>query len=368
MKVVTRTWAFQSEKQYGPLPEGYKYRSLCPAVGEVVGHRLMRTLGIGTAPSVEILETKEALHRDPRRWIFKPVKHDRLKASSPAEAEGRWVLLVEKIPRAITLSFLRKKYGIDAGKVEITTATADVKTSQSAVRTAAMLNDRSSGNDVVWVPTADALALNLAGLKRIIWEGKPELPTAEEFYSDFVPPEDWSAIKRAIAWDSAEMLAVHAARLFLGISIAHTSNVLVDRDGRLYSIDHEFCTATGGEDLVTLFEDIKSGTRAFEALRGVAQLSEEKLRELFEGLPGCPGRPAWFRWPLGSKEKTVAHYLKRLRLWKFGFEKLSRAQALSAPNQPPRHFRLSSRWARVSVKYLNLVKVEAEMLFGRIGG
>lgn len=318
MKAETRLWAFASEKKYAPLPEAYKYRSLCPVVGEIVGHRLMRALGIGTAPTVEIVETEEARRRDPRRWIFKPVKHDRLKVSSPEEAAkiARWVLVVEKIPGAIPLSFLRKKYGVDTGKVEITPA-------ENMVSQPLPHNLTMSGElNIVQVPLAAALTVKLTGLARLIWEGKPELPIANEFFADFVPPVDWSAIRRAIAWDSDQMLRIHSARLFLGVTVAHASNVLVDFEGRLYSIDHEHCTATDGDDLFVLFEDMKSGTRAFESLRGVAELSEEKLRALFEGL-SVPDGARWFRWPLGSKEKTVAYYIDRLRLWKLGFKKVS---------------------------------------------
>lgn len=312
MKSATRAWAFHSEKKFGPLPAAYNYRSLCPTVGELVGQRLMRALGIGTAPSVEILETKDAVRRDPRQWVLKPVKSGRLKACSLEQLEKidcRWTLLVEKIPHAIPLSFLRKQYGVDSEKIEITTA-------ENAIPPPTDTITLSTGVGTITLPARGITAF-------IIWAGKLELRNAAEFYSDFLQPTDWSAVRHAIAWDSSEMLAIHAARLFLGCSMAHTSNVLVDPEGRLYSIDHEFSIATDGDDLYILFNDIKCGTRAFEALRGVAELTEEKVRELFEDLP-VPSGARWFRWPLGSKEKTVEYFLTRLRLWKLGFEKVSR--------------------------------------------
>lgn len=80
--------------------------------------------------------------------------------------------------------------------------------------------------------------------------------------------------------------------------------------------------AGGGDDLRTLFNDIEPNTRAFEALRGVAELSEEKLRGLFENLP-IPAGTRWFRWPLGSQEKTADYYAERLRFWKQRFEEMA---------------------------------------------
>jgi hypothetical protein len=308
MKSAVMHWARSAEKKYGKLPDAYLYRSLQPAAAEIIGCKFMRALGIGTAPSVEILETKEALRRDPSQWIFKPIGRDRLKVCAPERIESRWTLVVQKIPRAIPLSFLRTHYGIDTGRIAF-----------------APIEDRPeldlSGCGMVW----DLLPRLRGGwievrekISDIIWNGKAELQNAHEFFSDFVPPEDWSAVRRAIAWDSDQMLAIHAARLFLGMSIAHLSNVLVDPEGRLYSIDHEFCSATDGEELRILFDNVKPGTRASKALRGVAELTEEKLRELFDDLPVPPG-VRWFCWPMGSREKTVEHYLERLRLWKQRF-------------------------------------------------
>jgi hypothetical protein len=320
MKTATMTWAFLAEKKYGILPSAYAYRSLHPAVGEIVGYRLMRALGIGTAPSVEIVESEEARRRDPRKWIFKTINaDDRLKVCPVEEIGkmGRWILLVQKIPKACPLSFLRKQYGVDAGKVEF--ASVEDLTSSTMCKST-IIFAKPPGNGPALVP----FLINFETIRRAIWaDDKPEVPNSADFYSDFVPPENWSAVRRAMTWDSDQMLAIHSARLFLGMSVAHLSNVLVDPEGRLYSIDHEFCSATDAEELRILFDNVKPGTRAFEALRGVAQLSEEKLRELFEGLP-APDWTRWLRWPLGSKEKTVAYHLERLRLWKALFENASK--------------------------------------------
>jgi hypothetical protein len=118
------------------------------------------------------------------------------------------------------------------------------------------------------------------------------------------------------------MLAIHAARLFLGATTAHTSNILVDAEGHLYSIDHEYCSRTDGEELRILFDNIKRDTDAFNALRGVAELHEETLRGFLEDLP-VPAGVRWFKWPLGSREKTIDYYLNRLRLWKARFEEMA---------------------------------------------
>jgi hypothetical protein len=204
----------------------------------------------------------------------------RLKAQFLKPWLAEWVLLVEKIPCSISLFYLRKFYNVAAEK--------------PFSMPLSLIPDQFSP---FWAFT------------KTLWLGKCQVPNAREFYADFKPPEDWSAVKRAIAWDSDQALAIHAARFFLSATTAHSSNLLVDAEGNLSTIDFEYCARTPGDELKKLFENVIPGTRAFEALRPVAELRNWDIRGLFDDLP------EWVWWPLGSKEATVEHYLSRLRKW-----------------------------------------------------
>ena len=257
-------------------------RSLHPIAGEIIGHRLMRLLGIGTAQCVKIVDASEALRRDPLKWILKTIMGDRLEGQFFGHPVAKVVVLVEKIPSAIPIFYLRQFYGIGAEACPVS------------------------------VPTYPGAQENLDTVERIrqrLWLGKDQVPKAREFYADFSPPADWSSVKRAIQWDSEAALAIHAARLYLCTSTAHSANILVDAEGCLYTIDFECCTQPPKDDLDKLFSNISPRTHAFESLRPISKLSKWEVDELFEGFP------EWVEWPLDSKEATVGHYIERLRKW-----------------------------------------------------
>ena len=271
-------------------------RSIHPAAGEVVGWRLMQLLGIGTSPCTEIVEGEEAIRRDGSQWVRKTMIGSRVRSQPWGSTIGRparWVILSQKIPRAITVHYLRKFYGIDRGQSPVS-----------------FLNRE----EVVASDNSNPFSRFVTRL----WLGKDSLPNAQEFYADFSPPADWSAVRQAIEWDSNQVLAIHAARLFLCTTAAHTSNLLVDPEGGLYTIDFEYCARTAGEELDKLFANVVPGTRAFESLRPISKVREREVAELFEELP------EWIEWPLGSKEQTVEHYTERLRKWKRLFEARSK--------------------------------------------
>ena len=255
--------------------------SLHPVMGELVGARLMRLLGIGTS-NVEFVPAEEARRRNPREWVVKTITGGRLKIRTPGgKFQQPWVVVSEKIPRAISLFYLRRFYGIftNFGPVPL-------------------LSNFLPGDQFDrWEK-----------MRLRVWIGKDQLPSALDFYDDFKAPADWGPILKAIAWNSEPMLRIHAARAFVGTTFSHASNTLVDAAGRLYTIDMEFAVATTGDDLDRLFDNIVPETRAFEALRPIAELNEYEVAGLFDELPEVG-------WPLGSKEVTVEYYLSRLRKW-----------------------------------------------------
>jgi hypothetical protein len=333
MKIGLLNWACETEavefKRETNEATPWSGRSLHPVAGEIAGHRLMHLLSIGTAPSVEIVSAEEARQRSPARWIVKILVGGRLKIlrrDRPLERalipdrsiavdaipEDGYAVMVEKIPRAIPIFYLRAFHDIKAEfppAIAIDRRGADpdelVKEYLGQLR-----GIRIGENLRRFWNTPDDITESLA---EMVLLGKDQMPGPQEFYSDFEPPSDWSAIKAAIAWDSSLALRIHAARAFLATSFAHSSNLLVDPEGQLYTVDFEYCNWTDGEDIRLLFENVARGTRAFQALRDVAELTEAQLCGLFEDLP------SWIPWPLGSKERTISYYQARLNQWKSYF-------------------------------------------------
>jgi hypothetical protein len=248
------------EKDFASLkPE---QRVMSPFAAEIAAVKLLRLLGIGCAPRVMVVSGAEALALDPRKWILKGADGKvlvPLAALAPSP-----VLAVAKTPRAVPISFLRQHYGI----------APDIPVIES-----------------------DGMRFTMNG---IIWRGKPALAGAAEFYGDFRPPSDWSAILEAVSWDSAPMLKIHAARLFLGATTAHASNILVNAAAQLFSVDHADLAKTDGSEIDMLFEHVAKGTRAWDALYLIAALSEPIVEGIFA--------------------ETSDHYIARLRRWRRNVE------------------------------------------------
>lgn len=320
MKLDVAKWVLATESKFCAEEDALKHRALHPAMAEIAGMRLMRALGIGTAPSIKILEREQVqFEGNNREWVFKAIHGDRLRLITGPSEMPRWVLAVQKIPKAIPLSFLRRHYGIVGERWDLRLTDFPEFESLSPLEYMVLAIQVEQGrSDADYSRQHDPAFHTITD---VLYFGKKELPNAKEFYSDFCPPDDWTQIRRAIAWDSTQSLAIHAARLFFGATAAHPSNLLVDGSARLYSIDHELCVQTDGAELPWLFDSVKPGTRAFKALGRVAELTDEEVRGLFENPPEVAVGPAWFRWPLGSREKTEAYYRNRLHTWKWLFAK-----------------------------------------------
>lgn len=243
------------EKEFFTLrPE---QRVMPPFAAEIASARFLRLLGIGTAPHVMVMTSAEAAKLDRRNWIFKD-----------ADGKARWgnvggddnALAVARISGAVPLSYLREQFGISA---EIP-----------------VIEDGRT-------------RVTMGG---VLWKGKADPPNAGEFYADF-QPHWWerAKIREAIKWDSEPMLKIHAARLFLGCTTAHASNILVNAEGQLFSIDHADVARTDGSEIDLLFQNVRPGTVAFDALGMVARLPVVAVRDYGEAGP---------------------YYLDRLRKWK----------------------------------------------------
>jgi len=267
MKHATMMAALKIERDTAVLrPE---QRVMDPVVAELAGAKLMAALGIGHA-YCKVLSGAGARRLDPREWIIKSETEDGgLHACYEPEKFSQTVVASAKVPGAVPLSFLREHFGIDGGYPII---------------------------------NADEWGSGTWSMNGVIFKGKPAMPGAEQFFADFVLPAETSAIRAAVKWDSPGMLRIHAARLFAAMTCAHSSNILIDRDARLYSIDHADVARTSGEEIDLLFASVRPGTVAFDSLHIVCTLSELAVREIFP-------------------RETAGYYVQRLRKWRRNFSR-----------------------------------------------
>lgn len=190
MDIRLANFAVDTELKHQDLGVKGDRISMHPIVAEIIGAEVMRSLGIGAPSTVKVVEREEVESYDWNKWIFKTLTGGRLKVALSPSVLGRWSVAVAKIPGAIPLSYLRRKFGIDTAEIPFRFLGVDPRP--------------FLGIDGHWFP--------------VLHDGKPELPNADAFFADFEKPEDWSDVRRAIAWNSEQALAIHAARIFLGCS------------------------------------------------------------------------------------------------------------------------------------------------------
>ncbi len=279
MKTSLVDWA-------GTQPSLQTSRALDPLAAEIIGARFCKLLGIGTAEDVVLAGPIEAKAADRLQWVIKPVGADgRAKADHPIAAKN---LLIRKIPGAISVHALGEQFGVYGSRPHWTLE-----------------------NDPEYSP-ADFTKMRvfLTDASLLIHLGLESLNDPKGFFQDFHLPSDVRPIIEAINWNSEAMLAIHSARLFLGSTVAHSGNVLVDASGRLYSVDHELVTQTDHSEFKMLDRNVRHGSRAHRALKPIARIKEYQLEELFLGLP------AGVEWPLGSLEITLSYFRVRLAFWR----------------------------------------------------
>jgi len=288
MKRALVSWAIVGEKGGRARP------TLHRATAEIFGARVMKQLGIG-APEVELLPRNIAAQSP--NWLHKFTVDDR-------------VLVVKKILGAISLHYLALLHSVKSEpSVWVTEPPEDGGLLEQVIG----FDETPSSSSRVGTPGVRGLHLNI--MRTLLDRGKAnQVKNPVIFHRDFSLPEDVSGIRRAIAWDSEQRLAIHAARLLIGCSAAHGGNILVDSGAKLFSIDHETCTFsdTSG-DVEVLAEYIRRPSRAYSVVRRVAnQISTHDMDSLFDGLPDLP-------WPFGTKGATVSFFKQRIRLFQKTF-------------------------------------------------
>lgn len=283
---------------------------LNPFIAEFVSQGILRSLGIRTAP-VEILTVAEACNTKDVvvKWV-QPVtgvlKYDPEIEARAARGELADVLTEEPcllsrlVPKAASLSYIAKTFNlvkpiISQRVFDLTQAEASQLVLGETMTTWAKVSDKSDRD-----------------FAEII--GK-ECQSAEKFYEGFTPKNP-AKIREATAWNGQQFLSICAARVFIGCSAPHLSNVLCTDGGELVSIDHCTTLTDDGESVRMLFGHTRKNTPAFDSLRHVARLTEKDIQEAIAEVPRHPACGS----PLDALERNLKavenYYLAQLRLWK----------------------------------------------------
>jgi hypothetical protein len=282
-----------AENLANPSAEAMRLRkSMDPFVSEFFAQGVLRRLGIRTAPQ-KISTAKEArkLSADFVVKSASSVPMAKHLSWNPGEVPTGWCLVSQLVPHAATLDYISRKLIVGH----------DART--QFVRQCAgwyAMKDKAIDETI-------ARALE-----------KTCVP-ADIFFAEFKPtPTEIQNIKRAMALDGPQYLAICAARVFLGCSAPHFSNVLATKQGELISIDHARACFEDGEDLRNLFYFVDRGSEAFKILGLVAILTEDDIRECVSEIPKHPA--------VGSTNGLADYYVQRLQLWKqLGAEEMSSA-------------------------------------------
>jgi hypothetical protein len=273
-----RTFSEDRPNSADPLHQRMQREVMNPFVAEFFGAAIMRRLRIRTAEQT-ICSAKEArmLSAD---FVIKAASGEESSRNlswSPASVRNGFCLISRLVPEAASLDFVARKI--------VTSHSARAQFLRTCAR---MYNSQCE-------LTARAF-------------GKQCEP-ADKFYADFNPSSsEIERIKAAMSLDGIQYLKIAAARVFLGCSCPHFSNMLTTKDGQLISIDHCRSNFENGEDLRELFYFINRDSVAFAALSTVARLTEEDIRASVEEIPrhrAC-----------GSTNGLAEYFVERLRLWK----------------------------------------------------
>lgn len=274
--------------RYLGLPEAGR-RAVNPFWIEPFAQRILGRLGIRTAPT-RIMILGEARSLPDNTFIFKFARKTYADAALRADFLFRdrrampdlWCLGSKIITDAATVDFVGRKFGCDSGR--------DQSFPFSGMCAKAGKCSDSFGR-----------YLTAAILKK-------ECPAADTLYSKFDPSaEELRQIRAAVRWDGPQYLKICAARVFVGCSAPHNSNVLVTRSGELVSIDH--CTAyyEDGDDLRRLCRYVNPDSFSYRVLGEIAALTED---DICASVAEVPRHAA-----CGSTAGLAEYFTKRLRLW-----------------------------------------------------
>lgn len=293
---------------------GSSFVRLNSFLGEFFSCAILKKLDIATAP-VEIVTEKEARTQpnavvkfiqpdDPNGLKWDPGLEKRLLREESTDKNGSRSCLVSKlVPNAASLSYLRKEFGL-----VVKPSTWEEKKPADAFfeKLCGLFIGPAMEN---WAGVSDQYeALIDKAIGKDCTEGY-------RFYHDY-SPHNREQIRDACAWNGPQFLRLCAARVFLGCSAPHYSNVLCTEDGQLVSIDHCMVVTDDGKSVRMLFEHTRRDTKAFDALRHVGKLTDDDIKEAVAQVPRHPACGS----PADALERNLRavrdFYIAQLKLWK----------------------------------------------------
>ena len=261
---------------------GSSFVRLNPFVAEFFSCAILKKLDIATAP-VEIVTEKEARTQpnavvkfiqpdDPNGLKWDPGLEKRLLREESTDKNGSRSCLVSKlVPNAASLSYLKKEFHLveKPPTWEKRPVDAFFEKARGLFIGPAMEN---------WAEISEQYeALVNKAIGKDCTEGY-------RFYYDY-SPHNREQIRDACLWNGPQFLRLCAARVFLGCSSPHYSNVLCTEAGQLVSIDHCMVVTDDGKSVRMLFEHTRRDTKAFDALRHVAKLTDDDIKEAIAEVP-----------------------------------------------------------------------------------
>ena len=197
---------------------------------------------------------------------------------------GPWAYVSEVIPDAATVDFIRRKHY----------QVADVSARES---------ENLEFNILVGNATSEY------HIRRTMQLVSKKCRPADALFSSIKLTDEQKRVCQLVSsFTSEAWFRIAAARIFIGCTSPHFSNVLVSKDGSLILIDHDSARFESGKDLEMLFRFVRRGSRVFDLLGEVAALTDGDIRA---AVAAIPKRPA-----CGPVESLAPYFCERLALWK----------------------------------------------------
>lgn len=137
-------------------------------------------------------------------------------------------------------------------------------------------------------------------------------PVAKEFYDDF-PKRLSASIREAAKFDSAQRIRQYLYRALLFATYPHTSNSLVDADGRLWLIDNAtLLYARDDADIRELHQYIASCDELMSAAAEFSILTERDIANALKTIPA----PFFAGGILPNHQQATRYFSCRLNTWK----------------------------------------------------
>lgn len=261
--------------------------ALSPCAAEIFSYALSRAAGINV-PEVRISQKQPPKELGENEWIIKRTFAGYISS--------------KRIWGALPVYFLPKDVHLPP----------EIEEQESAARGWILKNYRLNGwLEDFGVPTS----FPLYQIERMI---NKACPLSRCFYEDFTATDE-SRLKvlAAAAWDSFPRCAIMAWRHLVWSTYPHNSNLLVTRDGTLYSIDHEkLIVADSPNDIERLATFVRHSEKLMRSCQRTTRITEADVITALKKVPAWAWSPDY---ALHTVDDAADYFIDRLRTWKKTF-------------------------------------------------